>query len=235
MHRRLNRGTHLRPGTAAAGRNTRRPPFRTGHGRIAQLVEQLTLNQRVLGSSPSAPTKNPRYIRELAGIFVSRIWAIDFQAPYRYQVVSTSRPLQAAWDGFSFGHAVTAGDGRNRSVRPCLAGRTATENFHAGVSRPSTLRESMLCLPREVPERRHDPVGRFFREKVPAVLKLVQLMIRQRGLPPLEFLPSERNVLQAPEKERRLVGKGRAVVPDGASMNITGAGESPKPRAPGLV
>src|SRR5215471_9721495 len=26
-------------------------------GRIAQLVEQLTLNQRVLGSSPSAPTK----------------------------------------------------------------------------------------------------------------------------------------------------------------------------------
>ncbi|MDF2999451.1 MAG: hypothetical protein K0R27_5088 [Xanthobacteraceae bacterium] len=28
-------------------------------GRIAQLVEQLTLNQRVLGSSPSAPTKFP--------------------------------------------------------------------------------------------------------------------------------------------------------------------------------
>jgi hypothetical protein len=27
-----------------------------GAGRIAQLVEQLTLNQRVLGSSPSAPT-----------------------------------------------------------------------------------------------------------------------------------------------------------------------------------
>ena len=27
-----------------------------GYGRIAQLVEQLTLNQRVLGSSPSAST-----------------------------------------------------------------------------------------------------------------------------------------------------------------------------------
>src|SRR3954462_9628743 len=30
------------------------PPY--GNGRIAQLVEQLTLNQRVLGSSPSAST-----------------------------------------------------------------------------------------------------------------------------------------------------------------------------------
>ena len=29
----------------------------TGSGRIAQLVEQLTLNQRVPGSSPGAPTK----------------------------------------------------------------------------------------------------------------------------------------------------------------------------------
>jgi hypothetical protein len=34
-------------------------PLRTGEGqigRIAQLVEQLTLNQRVPGSSPGAPT-----------------------------------------------------------------------------------------------------------------------------------------------------------------------------------
>src|SRR5437899_3405959 len=31
--------------------------FRAGSGRIAQLVEQLTLNQRVPGSSPGAPTK----------------------------------------------------------------------------------------------------------------------------------------------------------------------------------
>ncbi len=29
-------------------------------GRIAQLVEQLTLNQRVLGSNPSAPTNHER-------------------------------------------------------------------------------------------------------------------------------------------------------------------------------
>ncbi|CAN0504480.1 unnamed protein product, partial [Phaeothamnion confervicola] len=36
----------------------RRPArdFRTGSGRIAQLVEQMTLNHRVPGSSPGAPT-----------------------------------------------------------------------------------------------------------------------------------------------------------------------------------
>ena len=33
-----------------------RGSFRTGSGRIAQLVEQMTLNQRVPGSSPGAPT-----------------------------------------------------------------------------------------------------------------------------------------------------------------------------------
>ena len=35
-------------------------------GRIAQLVEQLTLNQRVQGSSPCAPTKIASNINELA-------------------------------------------------------------------------------------------------------------------------------------------------------------------------
>jgi hypothetical protein len=37
------------------------PPLRSTHdrfGRIAQLVEQLTLNQRVQGSSPCAPTND---------------------------------------------------------------------------------------------------------------------------------------------------------------------------------
>src|SRR3954447_16145329 len=32
-------------------------------GRIAQLVEQLTLNQRVQGSSPCAPTTSPSHSR----------------------------------------------------------------------------------------------------------------------------------------------------------------------------
>src|SRR5262245_31856339 len=44
------------------GRSARTKPRR---GRIAQLVEQLTLNQRVPGSSPGAPT--------IAGIFHYRI------------------------------------------------------------------------------------------------------------------------------------------------------------------
>jgi hypothetical protein len=36
-------------------------------GRIAQLVEQLTLNQRVQGSSPCAPTKFIKYINQIRG------------------------------------------------------------------------------------------------------------------------------------------------------------------------
>ena len=37
-----------------------------GSGRIAQLVEQLTLNQRVPGSSPGAPTKQEQSLATLA-------------------------------------------------------------------------------------------------------------------------------------------------------------------------
>jgi hypothetical protein len=34
-------------------------------GLVAQLVEQLTLNQLVLGSSPSQPTKNSKSLEEV--------------------------------------------------------------------------------------------------------------------------------------------------------------------------
>ena len=40
-----------------------RPP----DGRIAQLVEQLTLNQRVQGSSPCAPTNKIKKLCEMRG------------------------------------------------------------------------------------------------------------------------------------------------------------------------
>src|SRR5215218_3503875 len=38
----------------------------TGFGRIAQLVEQLTLNQRVPGSSPGAPTNQFNHLAPLS-------------------------------------------------------------------------------------------------------------------------------------------------------------------------
>ena len=53
----------------------------TPDGRIAQLVEQLTLNQRVLGSSPSASTKT----RPVGGI----IAALGHRAAYAATAVES--------------------------------------------------------------------------------------------------------------------------------------------------
>ena len=39
-----------------------------GNGGIAQLVEQLTLNQLVLGSSPSAPTNEFKHLGQSSGV-----------------------------------------------------------------------------------------------------------------------------------------------------------------------
>jgi hypothetical protein len=51
-------------------------------GRIAQLVEQLTLNQRVLGSSPSAPTNQIKtYIEEHVAQAKSLIHSIFGRPP----------------------------------------------------------------------------------------------------------------------------------------------------------
>jgi hypothetical protein len=55
------------------------------NGRIAQVVEQLTLNQRVVGSSPTAPTKiqiktNRYIIGPRKSKSVGNIWAM-FRAP----------------------------------------------------------------------------------------------------------------------------------------------------------
>src|SRR5262245_47848050 len=54
-------GTRFATGRSPCGAHPRRR-----FGRIAQLVEQLTLNQRVPGSSPGAPTKFPQNDNELA-------------------------------------------------------------------------------------------------------------------------------------------------------------------------
>jgi hypothetical protein len=58
---------------AGSGERKFRTPhfeFRIGDGPLAQLVEQLTLNQRVAGSSPARPTKiNPLRLDMLKQIF----------------------------------------------------------------------------------------------------------------------------------------------------------------------
>src|SRR5262249_31555243 len=54
-------------------------------GRIAQLVEQLTLNQRVAGSSPAAPTKLLNHLPpSLAGRFSIRSATVFNLAPRRF-------------------------------------------------------------------------------------------------------------------------------------------------------
>jgi hypothetical protein len=58
-------------------------PPRRRFGRIAQLVEQLTLNQRVPGSSPGAPTNQ---IKDLA------------------EIPQTERALETGF-GHAFGHS----------------------------------------------------------------------------------------------------------------------------------
>ena len=59
-------------------------------GRIAQLAEQLTLNQRVQGSSPCAPTNPPLYINDVGGFLFSRAAAIWF----RYRIGTKFLPIQ---------------------------------------------------------------------------------------------------------------------------------------------
>src|SRR5262245_55638126 len=49
---------HLSCNRSAAGSFPATARLRFRYGRLAQLVEQLTLNQRVAGSSPASPTMN---------------------------------------------------------------------------------------------------------------------------------------------------------------------------------
>ncbi len=49
---------------SAANGLPRGRPYAFKGGRIAQVVEQLTLNQRVVGSSPTAPTKEINNLKQ---------------------------------------------------------------------------------------------------------------------------------------------------------------------------
>ena len=63
------------PAFAIRGMLAIRPadPCGRAGGRIAQLVEQLTLNQRAVGSSPTAPTTKPRKYLQISDSAVSTI------------------------------------------------------------------------------------------------------------------------------------------------------------------
>ena len=50
--------------------------FRAGSGRIAQLVEQMTLNHRVPGSSPGAPTKLFKHLAGFCGFHSDKLWPV---------------------------------------------------------------------------------------------------------------------------------------------------------------
>lgn len=72
----------------AKRRRPRKGPSRNGCGRIAQLVEQLTLNQRVLGSSPSAPTNQNQSVS--LGLVVTILeWIVKFAVCFAIFVLQT--------------------------------------------------------------------------------------------------------------------------------------------------
>ncbi len=74
------------------------PIRRKASGGIAQLVEQLTLNQLVLGSSPSAPTNEFKRLGQFSrtGLFAfGRLVAVWLPFVWPYELDS-DRPLKAA-------------------------------------------------------------------------------------------------------------------------------------------
>ena len=67
--------------------NKRSPQGKTQWcGRIAQLVEQLTLNQRVPGSSPGAPTKLFRHLAAIAAQQTGLILQVILQFCSRFEL-----------------------------------------------------------------------------------------------------------------------------------------------------
>jgi hypothetical protein len=68
----------------------RRSGFRNeADGRIAQLVEQLTLNQRVLGSNPSAPTKLSRQLDSIGRTHCDTGSAVCCDTYFRFVLASS--------------------------------------------------------------------------------------------------------------------------------------------------
>jgi hypothetical protein len=66
-------------------------------GRIAQLVEQLTLNQRVQGSNPCAPTNEINDLRDFGGSLGLTLFGAD--TGMSLTPFSATDPLAAAFLG----------------------------------------------------------------------------------------------------------------------------------------
>ena len=114
-----------RPCWTSGGRFAKRPAldegfFRAkGSGRIAQLVEQLTLNQRVPGSSPGAPTKLFRHLASQVAQQADLILQVILQFCSRFELqhrsfgeLNIATQVMRVENGFDVLQRVT-GYGRN--------------------------------------------------------------------------------------------------------------------------
>ena len=95
-------------------------------GPLAQLVEQLTLNQLVLGSSPSAPTNEFKHLGQFSRTGLFCFWAFGYElgtnAKRRPFPTPCGRPR---WSGRDLGSLVGSASGLQRdrfAVRPCSGG-----------------------------------------------------------------------------------------------------------------
>ena len=135
----------------------------------------------------------------------------QYNAPLRLSLHRRRARLEPA--GYSLGFQRTRrqrpGDGvRHRAAagpphRPPAAGsdgRVAGLAVQRDRFAKRDRRTAPLCPLHEGPERRHQLLGRFFGQEMPAVLEFKQLEIGKPGRPPVELLLPERDVLVAPEQ-----------------------------------
>jgi hypothetical protein len=114
--------------------NARRGPLCPNrHGRIAQLVEQLTLNQRVLGSSPSASTILPNIYKRLEGSSATRRSQRSRFAQRRAQQISMPKGALTLTDRRD---GATLPDTRAARTPSAVARKKPTAGVHPSVRSP---------------------------------------------------------------------------------------------------
>ena len=153
------------------------------YGRIAQLVEQLTLNQRVQGSSPCAPTNEikalwsrtaplgaPFFVKGtiLGTIRHTRFWwrrqgaksvlernCVASEAPYRRRFLRGSRGLPCRTSALGASNASNRASGtRVISHRRRVVSRSRWRGIHSASSRPTPDPTASGCGATEPPGHR---------------------------------------------------------------------------------